>query len=98
MFGMFSSSRRQTESTNDLLSESDLIILESDAVHEPLTEREIRVARLAAELAVKKMQDNFYKGVGRTVVDRWLIIIGAAVVAFAGGKGWLSSLLTGGKL
>jgi hypothetical protein len=93
---MFRRSKREDEP--DLLTHSDLVILESGGAQEPLTAREIRIARLAADLAVKKMQDNFYKGVGRTVIDRWLIIIGAAVVAFAGGKGWLSSLLTGGKL
>lgn len=54
-----------------------------------LTEREILIARVSADLAVKKMADNFYKEVGKTFVSRWLIIIGSMVVAFAMGKGWL---------
>lgn len=80
----------------DFLSESDLIILGQNQDSTPLTARELRLVQLAAELAVKKMQDSFYKNVGKTVVDRWLIIIGAAVVAFAAGKGWLATLLTAG--
>lgn len=56
-----------------------------------LTEREILIARVSADLAVKKMTDNFYKEVGRTFVSRWLIIIGSMVVAFAMGKGWMVS-------
>ena len=85
---MWSSRRREPEP----LTESDLILLDASMSEEnaPLTARELRVAQLASDLAIKKMQDNFYKNVGRTVIDRWLIIIGAAFVAFAGGKGWLS--------
>lgn len=56
-----------------------------------LTEREILIARVSADLAVKKMTDNFYREVGRTFVSRWLIIIGSMVVAFAMGKGWLAA-------
>ena len=47
------------------------------------------IARKAAEMAVKQITDEFYKGVGRNVVNRWLIIIGAVAVAFATGKGWV---------
>ena len=54
-----------------------------------LTERELLIARKAAEMAVKQITDEFYKGVGRNVVNRWLIIIGAIAVAFATGKGWV---------
>ena len=56
---------------------------------EELTERELLIARKAAEMAVKQITDEFYKGVGRNVVNRWLIIIGAVAVAFATGKGWV---------
>lgn len=55
-----------------------------------LSERELLIARKAAEIAVKQMQDEFYKRVGRSVVDKLLILIGAAFVAFAVGKGWLT--------
>jgi chorismate mutase len=54
-----------------------------------LTEREEAIAQRAAEIAVRKMTDEFYGSVGRTVINRLLIIIGAAFVAFAAGKGWL---------
>lgn len=65
-----------------------------DSDHAPLeglqlTEREMLIAELAANRAVKKMTDNFYKEVGKTFVSRWLIIIGSMVVAFAVGKGWI---------
>ena len=56
---------------------------------EELTERELLIARKAAEMAVKQITDEFYTGVGRNVVNRWLIIIGAIAVAFATGKGWV---------
>lgn len=56
---------------------------------EELTERELLIARKAAEMAVKQITDEFYKDVGRNVVNRWLIIIGAVAVAFATGKGWV---------
>jgi len=54
-----------------------------------LTEREMAVAKAAARLAVKEITDDFYKGVGRTVVNRLLIVLGAAVVGVAYGKGWI---------
>lgn len=55
-----------------------------------LTEREEAIAQRAADLAVQRMTTEFYASVGKTVVNRLLIIIGAAVVAFLAGKGWLS--------
>ena len=55
-----------------------------------LTEREEAIAQRAADLAVQRMTTEFYESVGKTVVNRLLIIIGAAVVAFLAGKGWLS--------
>lgn len=54
-----------------------------------LTERELLIAKKAAEMAVKQMTDEFYKTVGKGVVHRLLIYIGVAAVAFATGKGWL---------
>lgn len=67
--------------------DSDLIPLQENF---QLTEREVLIAKLAADLAVKKMTDNFYKEVGRTFISKWLIIIGAMVVAFGAGKGWIN--------
>lgn len=54
-----------------------------------LTEREMAIARAAAKMAVKEMTDEFYKGVGRTVVQRALIVIGAMVVGIGLAKGWI---------
>lgn len=54
-----------------------------------LTEREMAIARAAAKMAVKEMTDEFYKGVGRTVVQRALIVIGALVVGIGLAKGWI---------
>lgn len=69
------------------MGDSDLIPLQENF---KLTEREVLIAKLAADLAVKKMTDNFYKEVGRTFISKWLIIIGAMVVAFGAGKGWVN--------
>jgi putative NADH-flavin reductase len=59
-----------------------------------LTEREVIIAKaaakIAADMAVRQMTNNFYQEVGKTFVSRWLIIIGSMVVAFALGKGWLT--------
>ena len=54
-----------------------------------LTDRELRVAQLAADLAVRKMQDEFYRNVGKAMVTRFFVWVGIIVVAFAAGKGWL---------
>lgn len=55
-----------------------------------LTARELLIAERAADVAVKRVMDNFYKEVGKSFVNRWLIVIGAAVVSFSAGKGWLA--------
>lgn len=54
-----------------------------------LTERERLIAEHAANLAVARVMDEFYKGVGKSVVNKLLIIVGAMAVAFAAGKGWI---------
>ena len=54
-----------------------------------LTDREIKIAELAAEIAVNRLTANFYQEVGKTIVSRWLIIIGGMTVAFFMGKGWV---------
>ena len=61
--------------------------VESDQIQ--LTEREMAIARAAAKMAVKEMTDEFYKGVGRTVVQRALILVGALVVGVGMAKGWI---------
>jgi hypothetical protein len=53
-----------------------------------LTDRELLVAQKAAELAVKHMTDTFYKEVGRSFINKFFIVVGAAVVAYAAGRGW----------
>jgi hypothetical protein len=54
-----------------------------------LTDREEAIARKAAKLAVEEMSSEFYKKVGKTVVEKLLIWIGLLVVGFVVGKGWL---------
>ncbi len=53
-----------------------------------LTEREKMIAQEAAKLAVQMVMDQFYKDVGKGVVHKFLVIIGAAAVGFAVAKGW----------
>ena len=54
-----------------------------------LTEREQAIAKAAAKLAIEEMSGEFYKMVGKTVVEKALIWIGLLVVGFVFGKGWL---------
>ena len=54
-----------------------------------LTDREEAIARKAAKLALEEMSSEFYKKVGKTVVEKALIWIGLLVVGFVFGKGWI---------
>ena len=54
-----------------------------------LTERERMIAKEAAKLALEELSGQFYKQVGKTVVEKVLIWIGLLVVGFVVGKGWL---------
>ena len=54
-----------------------------------LTAREEEIAKRAAKLAIEEMSGEFYKKVGKTVVEKALIWLGLLVVGFVAGKGWL---------
>ena len=54
-----------------------------------LTDREKLIAKEAARLAIDELTDEFYKKVGKTVVEKLLIVVGALVVGFVLGKGWV---------
>ena len=54
-----------------------------------LTDRERAVAKEAARLALEEMSSEFYKKVGKTVVEKVLIWIGLLVAGYVFGKGWL---------
>jgi hypothetical protein len=54
-----------------------------------LTEREEAIAKRAAKLAIEEMTGEFYKKVGKTVIEKALIWLGAIVVGFVIGKGWI---------
>ena len=54
-----------------------------------LTAREEEIAKRAAKLAIEEMSNEFYKKVGKTVVEKALIWIGLVVVGFVVGKGWI---------
>ena len=54
-----------------------------------LTEREEAIARKAAKLAIEEVSSEFYKKVGKTVVEKALIWIGMVFVGFVIGKGWI---------
>jgi len=55
-----------------------------------LTDRERLIAEHAADKAVERVMDEFYKSVGKGVVNKLLILLGAIAVAFAMGKGWVT--------
>ena len=54
-----------------------------------MTEREEAIAKKAAKLAIEEMSGEFYKLVGKTIVEKLLIWIGILVVGFVFGKGWI---------
>ena len=54
---------------------------------EDLTEREMMIARKAARLAVEEVMSEFYRSVGKSVVNRFLIVLGAMVVGWLGAHG-----------
>jgi hypothetical protein len=54
-----------------------------------LTDRERAVAKEAARLALEEMSSEFYKKVGKTVVEKVLIWIGLLVAGYVFGKGWI---------
>lgn len=54
-----------------------------------LTDREMLIARKAAEIAVREVANEFYRQVGRSVVTKLLIWLGMVMVAWAAGKGLL---------
>jgi hypothetical protein len=54
-----------------------------------LTDRERLIAKEAAKLALEELSSEFYKKVGRTVVDKALIGLGVLAVGFVMGKGWI---------
>jgi hypothetical protein len=55
-----------------------------------LTEREMLIARKAAKLAVEEVTKEFYAQVGKGVVQRFLVILGAAVVGWLAARGYVS--------
>ena len=54
-----------------------------------LTERERLIAKEAAKLALEELSSEFYKKVGKTVVEKALIWIGLMFAGFVLGKGWI---------
>lgn len=54
-----------------------------------LTEREMLIARKAARLAVEEMTNEIYRQVGKSVVTRVFMWVGAVAVGFAVAKGWI---------
>lgn len=54
-----------------------------------LTERERLVAQEAAKLAVNMVMDEFYRNVGKSIIKRSFIVIGALAVGFGLARGWI---------
>ena len=54
-----------------------------------LTERERAIAQEAARLALEDLSSEFYKKVGKTVVEKALLWVGMLFVGFVLGKGWV---------
>ena len=54
-----------------------------------LTEREMLIARKAARLAAEEMTNEIYRTVGKSVLTRVFVWVGAVVIGFAVAKGWI---------
>ena len=54
-----------------------------------LTDREREIAKEAARLALEELSSEFYKKVGKTVIEKLLIWAGMLFVGFVFGKGWI---------
>ena len=52
-----------------------------------LTDRERLIAKEAARIAIEELSDEFYKKVGKTFIEKILLLVGALVVGFLVGKG-----------
>jgi len=50
------------------------------------TERELAHSKFTE----KRMKDGFYRDLGKTIVNRFFILIGMFAVGLAFGKGWIS--------
>lgn len=54
-----------------------------------LTDRELLIAKAAARFAVEDLSNQFYKEIGKTIVNRFLVFLGMILVGLAVGKGWV---------
>jgi hypothetical protein len=59
----------------------------ADMTEIELTDRERLVAKEAAKLALEELSSEFYKKVGKTVVEKVLIWIGLLAAGYFAGKG-----------
>lgn len=60
---------------------------------EELTPRELLIAKRAAKMAVEDLSDQFYRQVGKTVVQRvltWIGMLAIAAITYAIGRGWIA--------
>lgn len=55
----------------------------------PLTERELAIARRAANIAIQELTQEFYSQIGKTVVQKIFIGIGLMALGFAVARGWI---------
>jgi len=54
-----------------------------------LTEREMLIAKAAAQIAIEDLTAQFYQQVGKSVVTRAFIWIGAFALGLGIAKGWI---------
>lgn len=71
------------------MSDTENEVRKTDLDESQLTDRELKIAQVAARIAVREMTDEFYKNVGKNVVQRFLVLVGALVVGFLAGKGFI---------
>lgn len=73
------------------LTERERLIAEHAAriVADELKGRESEIAKAAAQVVI----DDFHKSVGRSIINKWVIVIGAIGVGFMQGKGYIANML-----
>lgn len=58
-----------------------------------LTPRELAIAKRAAKMAVEDLSDEFYRQIGKTIVQRvltWIGMLTVAAIMYAAGRGWIT--------
>ncbi len=57
---------------------------------EELSEREMLIAKRIAQITIEELANQFYQKLGKNVVSRILVLLGAGALGMGLAKGWIS--------